>query len=234
MAALARELSRRGERVLATTTTKMALEEADGPWRVRTVAGADDLLACADAGPILACGGIDRARERLIGLLPEAIDALATSDRFTRIIVEADGAARKPLKAPGPHEPVFPRTADAVVIVAGASGLGQPLEEGTVFRAAEWSRLTGLEPLAPVTPDSLAQMVVHPAGLAKGAPAAARRMLFINQADTAERVTAAERVVDSLLGASGLVPDRSVVGQLEPAPAIRLVRMREHGCEARP
>ena len=45
MAALVRELSARGERVLATTTTKMAIEEAEGPWRACEASGADDLLA---------------------------------------------------------------------------------------------------------------------------------------------------------------------------------------------
>lgn len=228
MAALARELSGCGERVLATTTTKMATEEACAPWRAHRIAEMNDLLAGADddPAPVLAYGAIDSARGRLIGLPPEMIDAVAGAHRFSRIIVEADGAARRPLKAPGPHEPVFPRTTDAVVMVAGASGLGQPLDERTVFRADLWSRLTGLRLGEPVTPDSLARMVVHPEGLAKGAPEQARKMLFINQADTAERLAAAELVLDRALGSNDLVPERGVVGCLQPAPAVRLITRR--------
>jgi probable selenium-dependent hydroxylase accessory protein YqeC len=229
MAALVRELSAHGERVLATTTTKMAIEEAEGPWRACEASGADSLLARlgADDAPVLAYRAVDRARGRLLGFSPEAIDAFAQTDRFRRIVVEADGAARKPLKAPAPHEPVFPRTVDAIVIVAGASGLGQPLDESTVFRAERWAALTGLGPSQPVTPESLARMVIEPKGLAQGAPAQARRALFINQVDTPERQAAAERVLDCVFGLSGFVPARAVVGRLEPVPNVLLIRKRE-------
>jgi len=231
MAALVRELIARGERVLATTTTKMATEEAEGPWRARKVSDADDLLAQADVrdGPVLAYRALDQSRGRLIGLTPEAIDFVAQTDRFTRIIVEADGGARKPLKAPGPHEPVFPLTTDAVVMVAGASGLGQPLTERSVFRAERWSALTGLWPLKPVTPESLARMAVHSEGLARGAPAQSRRILFINQADAPERLAAAKRVLNCVFDLGGAVPERAAAGWLQPAPAIRLVRERARG-----
>ena len=228
MAALVRALNARGERVLATTTTKMAIEEAAGPWRACEVIDAGDLLARADVrgGPVLAYRAVDRSRGRLIGLAPEAVDLVAQTDCFTRIIVEADGGARKPLKAPGPHEPVFPRTADTVVMVAGASGLGQPLDERAVFRAERWSSLTGLQPLRPVTPESLARIAVHSEGLAKGAPAESRRILFINQADTPERLAAAKLVLDCVFDLGGLVPERAAAGWLQCAPAIRLLRKR--------
>lgn len=231
MAALVRELIARGERVLATTTTKMATEEAEGPWRAREVSDAVDLLAQADVrdGPVLAYRAVDRSRGRLIGLAPEAVDFVAQTDRFTRIIVEADGGARKPLKAPGPHEPVFPVTTDAVVMVAGATGLGQPLTERSVFRAERWSALTGLRPLKPVTPESLARMAVHAEGLAKGAPARSRRILFINQADTPERLAAAKRVLNCVFDLGESVPERAAAGWLQPAPAIRVVCERARG-----
>lgn len=234
MAALAREFSARGERVLATTTTKMAIEEAEGPWRACEASGADDLLAHAraDLAPVLAYRAVDRTRGRLLGFAPEAVDVLAQTARFDRIIVEADGAARKPLKAPAPHEPVFPRTADAVVMVAGASGLGQPLDDSAVFRAERWAALTGLRLAQPVTPESLARMVVDPKGLAQGAPAQARRALFINQVDTPERLAAAERVFDWVFDLSGFVPARAVAGRLEPASSVLLIRERKRCSEA--
>jgi probable selenium-dependent hydroxylase accessory protein YqeC len=234
MAALVRELSARGERVLATTTTKMAIEEAEGPWRACEAGGADDLLAhpATDLAPVLAYRAVDRARGRLLGFSPEAIDVLAQTDRFSRIIVEVDGAARKPLKAPAPHEPVFPRTADAVVMVVGASGLGQPLDESTVFRAERWAALTRLRPSQPVSPESLARMVIDPKGLAQGAPVQARRALFINQVDTPERLAAAERVLDCVFGLSGFVPTQAVAGRLEPVSSVLLIRERERCSEA--
>ena len=57
-----------------------------------------------------------------------------SSGRFARVGAEAEGSAQRPVKAPAAHEPVFPASADAVVMVAGASGLGRPLDDDVVFR----------------------------------------------------------------------------------------------------
>ncbi len=220
MAALTRELASDGDRVLATTTTKMATDEADGPWQACPAADAADLLARMPgvAVPLLAYRIIDREHSRLRGFPVDVIDELAASGRFTRIIVEADGSRRRPLKAPDAHEPVFPSATDAVVMVAGVGGLGQPLDDNTVFRPECWSALTQLRNGDPVTPESLARVVVHPDGLARGTQA--RRVLFLNQADTPERLAAARRVLDSLPLHGGRVPERAVIGRLHPKPDI--------------
>ena len=223
MAALVREFaSNSGERILATTTTKMGSDEAEGPWRACQAADAADLLAKSDddADPVLAYRDLDSARGRLLGFPTHVIDDLARSGRFTRILVEADGSRRKPLKAPTTHEPAFPVTTDAVVMVAGASGLGQPLDDENVFRADRWSLLTDTDLAQPVTAEALARIVVHADGLARNAPARAQRILFINQADTPDRVAAACRVLDCLASLSGRVPERAVVGRLQPEPQV--------------
>lgn len=234
MVALVRELAARGERILATTTTKMAIEESDGPWRPYKIDNEDDLRICTegDSAASLAYHSVDQSRGKLVGLMPETIDAIARMGHFTRIIVEADGAARKPLKAPAPREPVFPCTTDTVVMVAGASGLGQPLDERAVFRADIWSALTGLQAGHPVTPESLARIIVHAEGLGKGAPKQARRLVFINQVDTPERLSAADHVLDRVFNLGGLVPDRATAGWLMPTPVVRLIRERKRQNEA--
>jgi hypothetical protein len=80
--------------------------------------------------------------------------------------------------------------------------------------------LSGLEPGAIITPESLALCVAHPEGLARGSPAAARRTLFLNRADTAERRLDAARVMHCLatLPSCGLA--RIVTGSLLPSPMI--------------
>jgi len=220
--------------VLATTTTKMAIDEAEGPWFPREIGEAEQLCTGTDHGPeaILAYRAVDLERGKLIGLAPETIDEVARMGRFDRILVEADGARHHPLKAPGPNEPVFPRATGAAVIVIGASGVGRPLDEDTVFRAEAWSALTGLRPTLPVTPESVARVIVHPEGLGKGAPEHARRILFVNQADTQARREAATQVLDCMFSMSGLVPERAAVGWLRPSPSIQVLRERECSYEA--
>ncbi len=218
MKALVREFAaREAERVLATTTTKLGVDELDGPWRSCQAVDAASLLAATEdeVPAVLAYRGVDAQRGRLLGLPAETLDELAKSGRFTRILVEADGSRRRPLKAPDGHEPVFPASTDVVVMVAGLSGLGLPLNDGTVFRPDRWSALTGCQPSERVTADALARVIVHPDGLARGAPAEARRVLFLNQADTPERLTQANRVRD-VLSTLDRCPERVAIGQLRP------------------
>ncbi len=163
---------------------------------------------------------MDAGRQRLYGFSPAAIDAAARTGRFTRIVVEADGSRRRPLKAPDAAEPVFPGSTDAVVAVAGLSGIGLPLDAATVFRPERWSALTGLPIDHAITPDALARVIVHPDGLMRGAPPHARRVVLLNQADTPARRATADAVVERLAALPGLVPHRVVVAQLQPQPQV--------------
>jgi probable selenium-dependent hydroxylase accessory protein YqeC len=227
MAALVREFAARGgERIVATTTTKMGIDEVDGPWRACRAEGMADLLAGIgkETAAVLAYRAVDSRRGRLLGLPAETIDALAKLDRFTRILVEADGSRRRPLKAPCAHEPVFPASTDVVVMVAGLSGLGLPLSDDTVFRPDSWAALTGCQRSERVTAEALARVITHRDGLARGAPSQARRVLFLNQADTPDRMAEADVVLQALSRLGGQRPERSVVGQLRPKAQVCALR----------
>jgi len=90
----------------------------------------------------------------------------------------------KALKAPGADEPVIPAFVDAVVVVAGLTGLGKKLEDEVVFRSEVFGRLGDLELDDVITPSALARVLAHPEGGLKNIPAGARRLVILNQADT--------------------------------------------------
>jgi probable selenium-dependent hydroxylase accessory protein YqeC len=229
MFALAREFTAAGERVLVTTTTKLAHDEAQGRLSFAAT-GAEQLLTHARrllpengpqrAGEVIAYSAVSEDGCKLIGFAPELVDALAQSGRFDRILVEADGSARKPLKAPAAHEPVIPAATQALIIVAGTSGFGQLLGEDKVFRAHIWSSLSGLALGVPVSAASLARTLLHPDGLARGCPAGARAILFLNQADTPERRAEASRVAGFLAAAAANPIERAVIACLLPQPDV--------------
>lgn len=229
MFSLAREFVAAGERVLITTTTKIARDEADG-WPSFAATTQEQVLEHArrllpESGPgrsgaVIAYSRVGRDGYRLVGFAPELVDALAQAGRFDRILVEADGSARKPLKAPAAHEPVIPSATEALIIVAGVNGLGLPLTEDNLFRAEIWARLSGLALGSPITAESLARCVAHPDGLARGCPANARRALFLNQADTAERRAEAKRVAACFAPTPARTVERVVIGCLLPQPDI--------------
>jgi len=232
MFALAAEFAAVGERVLVTTTTKIARDEAEGPWPVVTATGAEDIVAQGtrvlrardSGGAVIVVSGGNVEGRKLVGFPPDCIDAVVGRPDFDRILVEADGSRRAPLKASAAHEPVIPDSSDAVIILAGLSGLGRPLAETTVFRSDLWAARTGLTPGAPVSAESLARMVVHADGLARGTPDGARRILFLNQADTGQRIDNARRVIRALAEAERR-PERVVVGSLWPTARIAEVTL---------
>jgi len=212
MFALARAWVAAGERVLVTTTTRIAAEEAEGPWPVATADWAD-----APGPAVIAVSGPAEDGRKLVGLPPDVVDGLRGA--FDRVLVEADGAARRPLKAPADHEPVIPSATDSLIIVAGLDGLGRPLDDDTVFRPRLWAARTGLDMGAPVTEESLARMVIDENGLARGCPPKADRTLFLNRADHPARLVAA-RMVAEIVAAAANRPAHVVAGWLLPTPAI--------------
>lgn len=235
MFALASEFVANGERVLLTTTTKIARHEAfDSGYGV---IDSDDERIVEDARRASQAGGAKRASamvafrghsadgHKLLGFSPEAIARLRDDGHFDRILVEADGSARRPLKAPAPHEPVIPASTDVLIMVAGLNGLGLPLDEATVFRADRWAVLTGAEPGSRIDPESLARVALHKNGLAKDCPERARQVLFLNRSDTYPNE--AGRLVENLMQAAGRKPERVVCGCLLPKPEMTKVVLLE-------
>lgn len=161
---LGQELSREGP-VLLCTTTKM-LPYPDLPW-AKTAAELDDLsrrhrLLCAGA-PVPGTEKLSAPTELFARL----------SERFAYILTEADGAARRPMKAHASWEPVVPPEAGQTICVVGACGFGCPIETAA-HRPERFADLAGVPVEVDITPE-LAAAVLTREGLADG--------YFINQAE---------------------------------------------------
>lgn len=223
--ALAGEFAAAGERVLITTTTKLARDEGRGRYRAAkatSVAEILDLAPAAAAGgdAIIAYSGSSETGEKLIGFSPDVIDAVFRAGVFDRILVEADGSRRKPLKAPNSHEPVFCGSCDGVVIVAGMNGIGRALSDENLFRADIWAGLTGLKPGDCITQESVATMIAHPDGSARGCPENVPIAVFLNQAETSQTSGYARDILRILSNRTDGRRFHVVAGRLQPAPVI--------------
>jgi len=226
MFALGREFAAASDRVLLTTTTKISTRESERlgpPLTVSDLATIPAGQLPPPGGIVVACSGHNERGDRALGFSPRAIDEAATTGRFDRIIIEADGSARRPLKAPAPHEPVVPASTDAMISVAGLSGLGESLDEGHLFRSGIWAGITGSAPGEPVTPADLARVIADEAGLSKGLQADAAWTVYLNQADDEQRKSAARDVLAQVAVQPGRRPCRVVSGSLQPDPYIDFV-----------
>lgn len=220
---LARELTLPGERVLATTTTKISEQEAIASSPQVIIGSAATLLRQFDglgqAGFITAARS---GRERkLLGFAAEDIHHLWDAGVFKWIIVEADGAARLPLKVPDDHEPVIPACCHQVIGVAGLTALNKPLTNQWVFRLPLFARLTDLSPGDRITPGAVAVSLSHPRGIFKGSPTQARQIVLLNQAETATGLEAGRLVIEELAARERPATlQRAILGQLNYDPPV--------------
>ncbi len=202
---LARELLAEGARPVVTTTTKILVPEDDAERRVLVDAGRSSLVAAV--ARVLAerrvpvAGVATTAEGKLVGVPAEWIDDLAGHSGATHVLVEADGAARKPFKAPGDGEPVIPDTTTLVVAIVGADALGHPMSE-VAHRPERVTALTGLGPGDTLDARSIARVMLDERGVMKSAPAKARKVVIVNKADDAAGLRDA-RAISRELAAQG-------------------------------
>ena len=222
---LARELSMAGDTVLTTTTTKIFEPTPDQTGRVILSGSVPAVLERADELldrhlHITAAVGLLPESGKLRGFGPEIIGEFWNSGLFKWIIVEADGAAGKPLKAPAAHEPVIPACTGRLVGVVGLNAVGQPLNDRLVFRSDQFSRLTGLRAGSDITEAAIADVFTCENGLFKGFYPQVMRIAFLNQADVKGNLAAGRRVVRILSQRRNVDLNRVVIGQIIFEPPV--------------
>ena len=200
---LAHEFSKDGNTVLTTTTTKILMPRKEQSVHVVQGLSAASILSQAkdrlvDHHHVTAVSGLLSSQGKLAGLDPDVVDHLWKSGIFQWILVEADGAAGRPLKAPAAHEPVIPGSCTHAIGILGLSVLDKPLEESWVFRPEVFSHLTGLQWGQNISEEAVADLIVHPLGLMKGVSRESTGYIFLNQADGPDRVNTARRICSIL------------------------------------
>ena len=222
---LARELSMTGDTVLTTTTTKIFEPSRDQTACVILSGSVPNILDRADElldkhPHLTAAVGKLPESGKLYGFRPEIIGELWNAGLFQWIIVEADGAAGKPLKAPVAHEPVIPACTKRLVGMVGLNGVGQPLTERLVFRHEHFSRVTGLRLGSNVTDSAIADVLVRDDGLFKGFCPKVMRIAFFNQADVRDNFSSGQRIARILAKRKNTGLNRVVIGQILLDPPV--------------
>src|SRR5579885_2733864 len=127
---LAAELTARGKRVITTTTTHIGTPKADQPELLLLLTGEHKRWREATAEALanhqhITVAAATTAEGKLQGISPELADDLRALRDVSAILVEADGAKGRFIKAPAAHEPVIPASADLVLLLMSTEALGQ-------------------------------------------------------------------------------------------------------------
>lgn len=215
---LAHELATAGEPVLTTTTTKIYQPLPEQSAKLILSGSVGRVLekareALNDHRHVTAAAEKIPGQPKLMGFTPEAVGEIWHSHLFRWILVEADGAAGRPLKAPADHEPVIPACTSRLVGMVGLNGAGKPLNDQWVFRPERFAQLTGLAQGSAVSEAAIAAVMVHEKGIFKNAPADALRMVFCNQADGPHNLAAGQGIARALVAQKNTGLNRVLIGQ---------------------
>ncbi|MBW1668290.1 MAG: putative selenium-dependent hydroxylase accessory protein YqeC [Deltaproteobacteria bacterium] len=216
---LAEELKQAGRHLVTSCTTKLWHREActaptvlftekDPAWR-------------AKIKEVFKTGGyVFLARDllqtgKVKGISPSLADELFQDTAIDYLILEADGAAGHPVKAPSEHEPVIPGSATKVIAMLGVEALGRRLEPSMAFRIDLVSKLTGVPPGERLVPPAVVRLFLNHEGLFKGSPDGAHRIVFLNKLDLLKEKGIAKELASVILEKGQGKIERVVMGSVE-------------------
>jgi probable selenium-dependent hydroxylase accessory protein YqeC len=221
---LAKELVLSGKKVVTTTTTKIVEPN---------LGETSSLFVDPDEGKIkdFVWRHLDQyfhitvARERLesgklMGISPNLVNGLWGSHGIDAILIEADGAAGRPVKAPRENEPVIPTSTTLVVAILGVDGMARELNEETVFQPERVSKITGIPVGERLTDEAMAILMTHSEGIFKGAPSSSRVVAFLNKVDIPDGIAKARSIAQKILNKKHRQIERIVLGQLRREPPV--------------
>lgn len=192
---LGRELS--SYRVLMTTTTKI-MKPSPSPHHRIIEKFNKDLLSQRDIPWVYGISSPEYPG-KLTGVTFSFIEEM--KPYFDYIIIESDGSAGRPLKAPASHEPVVSPLTDLYIGVIGVDSLFKKGDDNTVHRPELFSKIRNKEISAPLETEDLIKLINHKEGLFKNAPEKCRKIVLLNKSDLLpfeQREKICRRIIESI------------------------------------
>lgn len=220
--------------VLISVTTKIARGQASLAAEhlilERDDSAAGDLAAwLSSSESLLITGPLNSEGTKWTGLsrqrLADVRRQLADIDGV--MLIEADGARGRSLKAPAEHEPQIPDFVDLVVPVVGLDAIGARLSSEVVHRHEGASALLGVELGEPITVEHVASLLRSSRGSLKGVPDGARVRVLVNKVDRQEHQRAAVSLAESTLASERIAS--VVLAGLRAEPPVKRVVDRAAG-----
>lgn len=123
---------------------------------------------------------------KLIGPNIKEINKLVKRQIFDYILIEADGANRKPLKVPASHEPVISKLSTVTIGLIGLDAVGNILNDLSFHRWELISQMLNKEAGEIIDSNDIVRLILHKEGTFKDS--IGRKILILNKADSASRI----------------------------------------------
>ena len=225
---LGRELSLQGRRVILTTTTRIFKPESHPCVIGEEFKRVTEALAghFPARSPVALGAGLSDD-QKLVGIDPAWPQALLDADICDDVIVEADGAARKPIKGYASHEPVLPASSTVLVPMLGYDALGTPIDAAHVHRPEAFCALTGARPGDRVTVDRFLAAMAHMIRLGREKCPRAVIVPVVNKVDLAKDTQQIVELYQKFPLAEAV--DRLLFTHLKGDPSVQFSFGRIHG-----
>lgn len=135
---LAKKLKLMRKKILVTTTTKVYHPSFFTYFQDYTISSYNKLLNHIPEESTITFFYIPYSRIKVGGPKSSFIDLLASKQVYDAILVEADGSKQRPVKIPGPGEPVIPESTDICFSITGLSSLGKKADDSCIHRMEEF------------------------------------------------------------------------------------------------
>ena len=184
------------DRAIVTATVRIPLFD-DHVTELTVTEDPIEAVRNADRWPLGLAPARDADRERYLGYDTETVDALAeTTD--VPILIKADGARTRWLKAPDDEEPQIPDASDLVTPIASAKAVGKPLDSEFVHRPERVEALTGRSVGEEIRVNDVVTVLSNEYGGLKEIPEGARVVPLINMVDDAPLERTARDIAEGL------------------------------------
>ncbi|MCK5199524.1 MAG: putative selenium-dependent hydroxylase accessory protein YqeC [Spirochaetales bacterium] len=205
---LASELRTQGQKILVTTTTMIFHPKIrNRPYDVFFTGSADAFLKqkSPDKGTITVAGAeIIANGKKIRGFEPAELKLIQNSGYFDTILVEADGARGRPIKAPAEYEPVIPIGTDIVAGVIGMDCIGTKINEQNVHRPGIFTKITDSLFGDIIEEHIVIRLLESPVGIFKNTSPSTRKIVIFNKSDTEHRISKAREIAESISEFTGI------------------------------
>ncbi|HVB73774.1 MAG TPA: selenium cofactor biosynthesis protein YqeC [Ktedonobacteraceae bacterium] len=203
MYTLARELAWQGKRVITTTTTQIFTPGADETEMLIVEAETsrllDRVMAAWQPYQRITVASSVNERGKLFGIQPDIPSLLFAQGGADAVIIEADGARHRMIKAPADYEPVVPSATNVALLLMSAEAINQPLSEAIAHRPERIAAVSGITMGEMLTPDVVARLMTSEQGALKGIPENAKAYVLVTHTT--------DKKVDSIRELARLVMD---------------------------
>lgn len=207
MFSLAEELKAENK-VLVTTTTKIYVPESSQFDFFHI--GNEFNKHSNNGNGIYVYGSAVNEEGKIAGLNCEAIEKL--QPYFDFILVEADGAKRKPIKGWNSNEPVICEKTDNTIGVLSVEVIGKEICEENVHRVEEFVKITNSKCGELINIKHLMYLIFNKKGLFKNSKG--YKILFINKVGNHKEVLLARKLLNSISRENNGYIDKVVIGKL--------------------